>query len=478
MGIHIPKPLVQILTAPLGFVFAQAIIQVCHTIGWFPENQLAALMLGIISNETARWLLIAVLTLVFWLGLDALAYRGQSVLSRSSRAIASANSAIDKAIKSARRGIGQWILPRESNAAEIGESGRGGRGDGMADKPPPVVGLPMGVATMGAAIGSKAPELPPELTLPKEIPQITPEEKVARDELGRFARNKFDPAVDSIRKMKCLLRDHFQSQIGNAKALRAAVGFGIDSNHRRCACFGAKPVSPVQWLFQADTLRYLTKKKAVEIFEPYYFDYLKDVQIAVDLVSFNAPFIPGVHAKVVEAHTIWRDANDQMIAELDRLAEDGEHDRIAYLAKSHRPAPFPELSGLIEAPLARDTPLALALGFMLTGGWSADFIDGISGGKGNDGVAVRAFSALHQAACDGEVIIWGKLSNSHPWVAIPREHWAAFELEWYSSISSTTYQGARDELINTKDAHETTRYHDLMVSRAQIEKKWPIGFKD
>ena len=85
MASEISKVIGQFALAPVSAVFGQALLMVANRLGWHPQEQLANLMGGALSSETARWILFAILSVAIWLGIDFLAYRDNSVFSRIGR---------------------------------------------------------------------------------------------------------------------------------------------------------------------------------------------------------------------------------------------------------------------------------------------------------------------------------------------------------------------------------------------------------
>lgn len=72
------KFLLQILLGFVCLVFTHAALIVAHDLGWFPDSQLATILmawLGVLQIETARAILLAVVTLLLWGTADYFLYR-------------------------------------------------------------------------------------------------------------------------------------------------------------------------------------------------------------------------------------------------------------------------------------------------------------------------------------------------------------------------------------------------------------------
>ena len=72
------KIAVQIVAAFFALVCSRALLAVAHSFGWFPEQQLAKLVLNsptIIQTEWLAWTMLTALALIIWLVLDYLVYK-------------------------------------------------------------------------------------------------------------------------------------------------------------------------------------------------------------------------------------------------------------------------------------------------------------------------------------------------------------------------------------------------------------------
>jgi len=59
----------------IGLVVVRAAIEVCHALGFYPEDWLASLTMGLIGNRAALWTIVIFLTIVIWLALELIARR-------------------------------------------------------------------------------------------------------------------------------------------------------------------------------------------------------------------------------------------------------------------------------------------------------------------------------------------------------------------------------------------------------------------
>ena len=83
------KFLLQVLLLAASHVCAQAALAVAHTLGWFPEDQLASLFmtwLGELHIEAVRWVMLLLLTVFVWGVADYFLYRRHAIrtVARSS----------------------------------------------------------------------------------------------------------------------------------------------------------------------------------------------------------------------------------------------------------------------------------------------------------------------------------------------------------------------------------------------------------
>jgi hypothetical protein len=114
----------------------------------------------------------------------------------------------------------------------------------------------------------------------------------------------------------------------------------------------------------------------------------------------------------------------------------------------------------------RDTEMHFALAYVETGRWDIRFADIVM----KPGAPDKGFSPveMRQAALDGDIRIWGRASQSGPHVLIPAGYWEIWQIDWYSALESK----CRTDIAETGH-YGGTKYYDLMVSKAEIEKRWP-----
>jgi len=119
-----------------------------------------------------------------------------------------------------------------------------------------------------------------------------------------------------------------------------------------------------------------------------------------------------------------------------------------------------------KVSVTRDTKMHEALAYIESGSWgkkfSEYFMSEYSKTGGNSPVLVR------QAALDGEIRIWGKSSQNGPYILIDADYWKI----WQIVIFSTMDGSSKTELAEV-GYNAGSEYYDLMVSRLEIEKKWP-----
>lgn len=114
----------------------------------------------------------------------------------------------------------------------------------------------------------------------------------------------------------------------------------------------------------------------------------------------------------------------------------------------------------------RDTKMHLAFAFIETGKWGADFFTLAA----NPGPKNKGFSHadLRQAALDGDIRVWGRLSPNNPHDLITPQYWRIWHIEWFSCLKGECQTEIAE--VGYKGGH---KYYDLMVSKAEIEAKWP-----
>jgi hypothetical protein len=119
----------------------------------------------------------------------------------------------------------------------------------------------------------------------------------------------------------------------------------------------------------------------------------------------------------------------------------------------------PELS-------ARDVGVGEAIAFVCFHQWGRTFYEA-AGSPDVDGAA--ECQQFLQAAADGNIQVWGKRKENGVFEPIAREFWFENQIEWFDLLRDNPRTEPR---FSTK--HAVARYLDLMTSRAQVEKQWPI----
>ncbi|MBA2590594.1 MAG: hypothetical protein H0U98_18435 [Alphaproteobacteria bacterium] len=114
----------------------------------------------------------------------------------------------------------------------------------------------------------------------------------------------------------------------------------------------------------------------------------------------------------------------------------------------------------------RDTKLAVALAYAVTGKWDKEALWDTEGEP-----IVRVGNELkkfEQLACDASLQTWGtRQRNYGPHVKIPHEYWEAHHVNFMDLFR----EGANTSKIASMA--QDIIYFDIMVSRAQFEEAWP-----
>jgi hypothetical protein len=114
----------------------------------------------------------------------------------------------------------------------------------------------------------------------------------------------------------------------------------------------------------------------------------------------------------------------------------------------------------------RDTKMHVALAYIETGNWEQDFYEYMATPNANE--KGGSYRKVRQAALDGELIVWGTRGEGEPHIKIPQKYWEDWKIEWFSALQKASRTSMSDI------GHKGTKiYYDLMVSRTEIEKKWP-----
>jgi len=119
----------------------------------------------------------------------------------------------------------------------------------------------------------------------------------------------------------------------------------------------------------------------------------------------------------------------------------------------------------VEA-IERDTALAVALAYAVTGKWDRE---ALWEREGEPIVAVgAALKRFEQLACDGSLHTWGKRHrNLGPHVKIPADYWETHHIRFMDLFRESA------NATEIASLNQAPQYFDLMVSKAQFEKTWP-----
>jgi hypothetical protein len=124
------------------------------------------------------------------------------------------------------------------------------------------------------------------------------------------------------------------------------------------------------------------------------------------------------------------------------------------------------ISDHVPSEIKRDTKVKVALGYVETGKWNTTFgiVAGTPGGRKDKGFSP---SLVRQAALDGDIQVWGKRSQTGPYIPIPAKYWKHWQIDWYSAM------GPECQTDEAEHGADGFIYYDHMVSKTEIEKKWP-----
>jgi hypothetical protein len=114
----------------------------------------------------------------------------------------------------------------------------------------------------------------------------------------------------------------------------------------------------------------------------------------------------------------------------------------------------------------RDTKMHEALAYVELRQWGRKFHAIVSQPSANP---EKGFSPaeVRQAAIDGDIRIWGRKSPHDAYVLIDPKYWETWQIDWFAALKSN----AETEKRVTGAAGY--KYYDLMVSRAEFERRWP-----
>ena len=117
--------------------------------------------------------------------------------------------------------------------------------------------------------------------------------------------------------------------------------------------------------------------------------------------------------------------------------------------------------------IARDTKMSEALAYFVTGKWGGSYFNIVSASEYEN--KALAPGEIRQAALDGDITVWGKTSNTptSPYIEIRKSYWKKRGVEWFSSDKNEC------KTENESGQMGGEIYYDLMVSKTEIEKKWP-----
>lgn len=114
----------------------------------------------------------------------------------------------------------------------------------------------------------------------------------------------------------------------------------------------------------------------------------------------------------------------------------------------------------------RDTKMSDAFAYLCTGQWGETLFDVVKDGRGRGDLLPH----VRQLAFDGRVMVWGRLTLSDIFRQMPTEYWGNHSIDWFSLLKA---DGATSE--GYPNEKQGPFYHDLMVSKLQFEKEYPIA---
>jgi hypothetical protein len=116
-------------------------------------------------------------------------------------------------------------------------------------------------------------------------------------------------------------------------------------------------------------------------------------------------------------------------------------------------------------PVERDTQLADALAYAVTGKWDKDVLWESEGQPiAKVGVALKRFEQL---ACDGSLQVWGmRQRNLGPYVKIPSDYWETHHVHFMDLFRE------KARASSYVQADQEGEYFDIMVSGAQFQDAW------
>jgi hypothetical protein len=126
--------------------------------------------------------------------------------------------------------------------------------------------------------------------------------------------------------------------------------------------------------------------------------------------------------------------------------------------------PEAQVASMAVDQVRRDVTVSEALAFVQFRQWHLRFLDA-AGTAGNR--VTEHLDRLVQLAADAELTIWGKLERDGVWRKIDPEFWLDYRIEWFGLLRSEARTESRRHDIDMRT------YHELMVSRAEIERLFP-----
>ena len=118
----------------------------------------------------------------------------------------------------------------------------------------------------------------------------------------------------------------------------------------------------------------------------------------------------------------------------------------------------------------RDTGMLEALAFLQSGHWGL-IPNNLLATKDTDRQPIlNCLQDMRQAALDGDIRVWGRSSPGSPQDLIPKGEWKILKIKFLSLFHDNSQ--TKTELAEI-GVNSPLKYHDLMVSRLEVEQKWP-----
>ena len=121
-------------------------------------------------------------------------------------------------------------------------------------------------------------------------------------------------------------------------------------------------------------------------------------------------------------------------------------------------------TALLERPARRDISVGEAIAYLCFGSWGKSFHDAAASPEVSGSWEYNQFQ---QAAADGEVRIWGRLSANRVYEPIAKEFWRDNNIEWFSLLNADDHTEPIGRVDTRGPVH---RYSSLMTSRADAER--------